>query len=32
MYRAPGNADDQFTAGFSANQSPTPATGPAQKY
>lgn len=29
---APGNADDQLNAGFSASQSPTPATGPAQKY
>lgn len=29
---APGNADDQLAAGFSASQSPTPATGPAQKY
>lgn len=30
---APGDADDQLAAGFSADQSPTPATGgPAQKY
>jgi hypothetical protein len=29
---APGNADDQLNAGFSASQSPTPATGMAQKY
>jgi hypothetical protein len=29
---APGNADDQLAAGFSASQSPTPATGPSQKY
>ncbi|MGD0109417.1 MAG: hypothetical protein ABSC06_36105 [Rhodopila sp.] len=29
---APGNADDQLAAGFSANQSPTPASGPKQKY
>lgn len=29
---APGNADDQLAAGFSASQSPTPASGPAQKY
>jgi hypothetical protein len=29
---APGNADDQFAAGFSASKSPTPAAGPAQKY
>jgi hypothetical protein len=29
---APGNADDQLNAGFSASQSPTPATGPPQKY
>jgi hypothetical protein len=29
---APGNADDQMAAGFSASQSPTPATGPSQKY
>jgi hypothetical protein len=30
---APGNADDQLAAGFSASQSPTPATGPTpQKY
>lgn len=29
---APGNADDQLAAGYSASQSPTPATGPAQKY
>lgn len=28
---APGNADDQMAAGFSASQSPTPASGP-QKY
>lgn len=28
----PGNADDQLNAGFSASQSPTPASGPAQKY
>lgn len=26
------NADDQLQAGFSANQSPTPASGPGQKY
>jgi hypothetical protein len=29
---APGNADDQLAAGFSANQSPTPASGRKQKY
>lgn len=29
---APGNADDQFNAGFSADKSPTPASGMAQKY
>jgi hypothetical protein len=29
---APGNADDQLAAGFSASQSPTQASGPAQKY
>jgi hypothetical protein len=29
---APGSADDQFSAGFSASKSPTPASGPAQKY
>jgi hypothetical protein len=29
---APGNADDQLASGFSASKSPTPATGPAQKY
>lgn len=29
---APGNADDQLQAGFSASKSPTAATGPAQKY
>lgn len=29
---APGNANDQFNAGFSAPQAPTPAMGPAQKY
>jgi hypothetical protein len=29
---APGSADDQFAAGFSASKSPTPAAGPAQKY
>lgn len=29
---APGNADDQFAAGFGASQSPTPAGGAAQKY
>jgi hypothetical protein len=29
---APGNADSQFAAGFSASKSPTPATGLAQKY
>lgn len=28
----PGNADSQMAAGFSASQSPTPASGPAQKY
>jgi hypothetical protein len=28
----PGNADDQLNAGFSTSQSPTPASGPAQKY
>lgn len=28
----PGSADDQLNAGFSASQSPTPASGPAQKY
>jgi hypothetical protein len=27
-----GTADDQFAAGFGASKSPTPATGPAQKY
>jgi hypothetical protein len=30
---APGNADDQLNAGFSASKSPTPASGPSgQKY
>lgn len=29
---APGSADDQFNAGFSASKSPTPASGSAQKY
>jgi hypothetical protein len=29
---APGSADDQFASGFSASKSPTPASGPAQKY
>lgn len=29
---APGSADDQMNAGFSASQSPTPATRMAQKY
>jgi hypothetical protein len=29
---APGNADDQFAAGFSASQSPTPAKSAPQKY
>ena len=30
---APGNADDQFAAGFSADKNPTPAAGgPAQRY
>jgi hypothetical protein len=29
---APGNADDQLAAGFSADKSPTPASGPSQKY
>lgn len=29
---APGNADDQLDAGYSASKSPTPATGPSQKY
>jgi hypothetical protein len=29
---APGNADDQFMGGFNASKSPTPATGPSQKY
>jgi hypothetical protein len=29
---APGSADDQLAAGYSASQSPTPASGPAQKY
>jgi hypothetical protein len=29
---APGDADSQFASGFSASKSPTPATGPAQKY
>lgn len=29
---APGTEDDQLASGFSASQSPTPATGPAQKY
>ena len=29
---APGSADDQFAAGFSASKSPTPASGPKQKY
>lgn len=29
---APGDADSQFAAGFSGSQSPTPASGPAQKY
>ena len=29
---APGSADDQLNAGFTASKSPTPATGMAQKY
>ncbi len=29
---APGSADDQFSAGFSADKSPTPASGPPQKF
>ena len=29
---APGSADDQFAAGFSADKNPTPAAAPAQKY
>lgn len=29
---APGSADDQFSAGFSASKSPTPASGPTQKF
>jgi hypothetical protein len=29
---APGSADDQLNAGFSASKSPTPASSPAQKY
>lgn len=29
---APGSADDQFASGFSASKSPTPASGPKQKY
>lgn len=29
---APGNANDQLNAGFSAPQAPTPAMGTAQKY
>lgn len=29
---APGNSDDQFSAGYSADKSPTPASGPRQKY
>ena len=29
---APGNADDQFQAGFGADKNPTPASGPSQKY
>jgi hypothetical protein len=29
---AAGNADDQFAAGFGADKSPTPASGPSQKY
>ena len=29
---APGNADDQLAAGFSASKSPTPASGPSSKY
>jgi hypothetical protein len=29
---APGDADSQFASGFSADKSPTPASGPAQKY
>lgn len=29
---APGNSDDQLNAGFTADKSPTPATGPKSKY